>query len=74
MIEGDNMKSLYNEVSLFENKELPYDYGVIMAKKTIHNLFSKVTERDFNDKFVDSVLARENEKSIELKDLDQLFE
>lgn len=67
------MKSWYSEATIIENKELPYDYGIIMAKKTIYKVFSRLPRKEFNQKFIDSILERENQKSHEIDDLNQLF-
>lgn len=64
---------------------LPLDFGETQAKKsmeslnnTIHDILYEDQEKDdsyhFNEPFIKSVKDREKQKSIEINDLNQLFD
>lgn len=63
---------------------LPLDFGEIQAKKSMESLNKTINEilseeddildsHEFKDSFVKSVKDRENQKSVELDNLDELF-
>ena len=64
--------------------DLPLDFGEVQAKKTMESLIKTINEilseeddipdsYEFKGSFVKSVKDRENQKSVELGNLDELF-
>lgn len=64
---------------------LPLDFGKIQAKKSMESLNNTINKilceeenmpdsYEFKESFVKSVKDRENQESIELKNLDELFD
>ena len=62
-----------------ESKDLPLDYGVTCASKSMQPLndaiYDIIHENDeFSQEFVDKMARMENEEFIDVDDLDILFE
>ena len=64
--------------------DLPLDFGEVQARKSMESLNNIINEilseegdipdsYEFKDSFVKSVKDRENQKSVELENLDELF-
>lgn len=77
-------KWIENNEAVMRVGNLPLDFGEIQAKKSMESLNKTINEilseeddipdsYEFKDSFVKSVKDRENQKSVELDNLDELF-